>query len=109
MPMRCLSAGLVLAVFAFSTSAAFSAPINDIPSATEFPDNLDPDALLVAHLRFGEIWSSVLSKETLVKVAKVEGGLAALLNVESTFRAKNGFWPGDFDSATLHVTRFEEE
>ena len=37
-----------------------------------------------------------------------EGGLQALMRLEEMSRREFGFWPGDFESATIHVTGFVE-
>lgn len=99
-------------LFAFPSGNAIGAPGKDKTqngSASDFPDNFDNDALFVAHLRIGDIWSSILSKEALEKVAAVKGGLEGLLDIEKTFRSRHGFWPGDFESATIHVAEFSEK
>lgn len=88
-----------------SIAPSFGAPVKDKgdPGSNDFPENIAPDALFVAHLRIGDIWNGILTKDVLFKILAIKGGPEALLDLEKDFRSEAGFWPGDFDSATFYV------
>jgi prepilin-type processing-associated H-X9-DG protein len=77
----------------------------DPKGSAEFPD-IEPDALLVAHLRVGSLWSSPLFKEVFERAAKAEGGVELLRDAERWMRKEFGFWPGDIDTITFCFPEF---
>jgi hypothetical protein len=66
----------------------------------EFPE-IESDALLLAHVRVGNLWSSPLVQDILARAAKVEGGKELLRDLEKRVRKELGFWPGDIDAVTF--------
>ncbi len=103
----CAALGLAL-LLAFGDANA--APIKDQDNrgkeTGEFPDNFNADALLVAHLRVGEVWSSPLFKGIFEQLAKTASGKELLADAEKSFLKKLGFWLGDVESAMICITGF---
>src|SRR5262245_7749677 len=114
--MRNVPFWAVWLLFALFCAPAQGAPIKDKadPTSADFPDLKDVDGILVAHLRVGDIWSALLTKEVLEKVARVKGGTEALLDIEKAlrmyelqgFRSQFGFSLTELQTATLNVSGF---
>jgi hypothetical protein len=101
----------VLAIFLLPCDAS-AAPVKDKDkpetAKSDFPE-IDSDALLIAHLRIGDVWASQIVRDIYARAAKVDGGKELLQLIEKSLRKEECFWPGDFETATLWLGERNEE